>query len=171
MDFLVPTVNSYHPQLSFLWSAKNWVLVPAEIKNIKSLEGFKTNIRQWKPSISNCKPYRPRLSRWLCWFVIEIMLVKIPLELHIPSVFWLRNSSKNLISLLETFPPYFAIAKKRREQISRCFKSSEYEATVSKTTFQILVFRYYYTSLSYYMLYILNIKIKDLTICTINSLK
>ena len=87
MNFLVPTVNSYHPQLSFLWSAKNWVLVPAEIKNIKSLEGFKTNIRQWKPSISNCKPYRPRLSRWLCWFVIEIMLVKIPLELHIPSVF------------------------------------------------------------------------------------
>ena len=48
MDFLVSTVNSYHPQLSFLWyfSAKNWVLIPAEIKNIKSLEGFKTNIRQ-----------------------------------------------------------------------------------------------------------------------------
>lgn len=137
MDFLVSTVNSYHPQLSFLWyfSAKNWVLIPAEIKNIKSLEGFKTNIRQWKPSISNCRFYRSRLSCWLCWFVIEIMLVKIPLELHIPSVFWLRNSSKNLISLLETFPPYFAIAKKRREQISRCFKSSEYEDPVSTTTF------------------------------------
>ena len=66
-DFVRDYVNTRRYGLNSLsyFAPKVWDIVPSEIKNINSLQKFKTEIRKWDPqncSCYLCRPYTQNLG-------------------------------------------------------------------------------------------------------------
>ena len=66
-DFVRDCVNTRRYGLNSLsyFAPKVWDMIPLEIKNINSLQKFKTEIRKWAPencSCYLCRPYLPNLG-------------------------------------------------------------------------------------------------------------
>ena len=56
-DFLRNSVNSskYGLNSIIFFSSKLWQMVPMEIRNLKSLKGFRNKIRRWETDGCDCK--------------------------------------------------------------------------------------------------------------------
>ena len=56
-DFILPKVNIVHYGHDSLryFGSKVWNMFPAHIRNIKSLEKFKAEIRKWTPNVCPCR--------------------------------------------------------------------------------------------------------------------
>ena len=64
IDFTKPNVNSEHFGISSLryMAAKDWDMVPNDLKKLNGIEMFKNNIRKWKPVNCHCKLYLDHVS-------------------------------------------------------------------------------------------------------------
>ena len=67
-DFLRNSVNSskYGLNSTRFFASKVWQMVPMEMKNLKSLEGFTNKIRRWEPDECNCKLHKDFVSNLGC---------------------------------------------------------------------------------------------------------
>ena len=56
-DFLRNSVSSskYRLNSTRFFASKVWQMLPMEIRNLKSLEDFRNNIRRWEPDECDCK--------------------------------------------------------------------------------------------------------------------
>ena len=65
-DFVRDCVNTRHYGLNSLsyFAPKVWDMIPLEIKNINSLQKFKTEIRKWAPENCSCYLCRPYLQNF-----------------------------------------------------------------------------------------------------------
>ena len=63
-DFVRDSVNTRRYGLNSLsyFAPKVWDMIPLEIKNINSLQKFKTEIRKWAPENCSCYLCRPYLQ-------------------------------------------------------------------------------------------------------------
>ena len=63
-DFVRDCVNTRRYGLNSLsyFAPKVWDMIPLEIKNINSLQKFKTEIRKWAPENCSCYLCRPYLQ-------------------------------------------------------------------------------------------------------------
>ena len=64
-DFFRNSVNSSKYGLNSIrfFASRVWQIVPLEMRNLKSLEDFRTKIRRWEPDKCDCKLCKDFLSK------------------------------------------------------------------------------------------------------------